>query len=337
MSDQPLVTVLLPVYNAEKYLQESVDSILGQTYRNLEIMAIDDGSTDSSPALLSGVSDERMNVVTNPQNLGLIRTLNRGIPLAKGKYIVRADADDICLPTRVEKQVAFMEANPDVGISGTGFGTFSDENALTENGCFSSDHNEILFKHLYQIHLMHGTSIWRKSVFIENDLQFDPDFSHAEDYDLFDRAGQITRLSNIPDVLYHIRLHDESICRKFNVIQNDNSTIIKKRGFVRLGLAVSEKQLELFRSVCHMDHNRSRGKETAVADLFLDMLKANRESQYLPQDMLIGWLTELWTGICLINIKHDNSILQLIKEHGISQFLPLDRLTKLKIRIKSVL
>lgn len=332
MVDNPLVTVLLPVYNGEEFLKEALDSILGQTYRNLEILAINDGSTDESLDLLNSIDDPRMRVVTNEQNLGLIGTLNKGIPLASGKYIVRADADDICLPERIEKQVQFMESNPNVGLSGTGFGTFGPGIELTENGFFHADDSEIRFRHLYQIHLMHGTSIWRTSVFMETGILFDPDFAHAEDYDLFDRISEHTKLSNIPDVLYHIRLHSESVSQKFDSVQEANSVRIKKRGFKRLGLEVNEAQLELFRDLCHHDHGKLKGSEKEVADTIVDVIEGNQEAKYFSQEFLTNRLSELWLGLYLNNASSDLS--RQLKGHSIHTILPVGALNKLKFQIK---
>src|SRR6187397_2012165 len=105
---EPLVTVLMSVYNAEKYLREAIDSILNQTYRNFEFIIINDASTDGSEAIINSYKDERIRLISNSQNLRLTASLNKGIDLAKGKYIARMDADDASLPERLQKQVTFM-------------------------------------------------------------------------------------------------------------------------------------------------------------------------------------------------------------------------------------
>ena len=112
MIRMPKVSILMPVYNAEKYLIEAVDSILNQTFRDWELIIINDGSTDRSRELLSQIADNRVIIVDNETNLGLINTLNKGINLCKGEYIARMDADDISTPERIEKQVQFMDSHP---------------------------------------------------------------------------------------------------------------------------------------------------------------------------------------------------------------------------------
>lgn len=115
----PEISVILPVYNAEKYIRNSIESILHQSFKDFELIIINDGSIDNSGAIISSFNDVRIHYYTNDTNLGLIKTLNKSINLSKGRYIARMDADDICMPNRFEKQVAFMESHPSVVLCGT--------------------------------------------------------------------------------------------------------------------------------------------------------------------------------------------------------------------------
>jgi glycosyltransferase involved in cell wall biosynthesis len=114
----PLVSVILPVYNAETYIAEAIESILTQSYKNLELILINDGSTDRSLDIMQSYADIRIQIISR-ENRGLVASLNEGIMKAKGKYIARMDADDISLPKRFEEQVAFLEMHPEVGLCGT--------------------------------------------------------------------------------------------------------------------------------------------------------------------------------------------------------------------------
>ena len=127
----PKVTVLMPIYNGERYLGEAIDSILGQTLRDFELLIIDDGSTDGSRGIIESYSDSRINLVRNDCNLGLVATLNRGLELSRGDYIARMDCDDIALPTRLEKQVQYMDHNPEVGLCGTCYQWFDEKSTKT--------------------------------------------------------------------------------------------------------------------------------------------------------------------------------------------------------------
>src|SRR2546423_6687976 len=116
---RPRVSVLMPVYDVAKYLREAIDSILGQTFTDFEFIIIDDASTDRSAEIINSYNDPRIRFIQNEKNVGLIATLNRGLDLAYGEYLARMDQDDVSLPERLAKQVAFMETASDVAASGT--------------------------------------------------------------------------------------------------------------------------------------------------------------------------------------------------------------------------
>src|SRR4051812_37233803 len=111
-SEHPPVTVLMPAYNAGLYIREAIDSVLNQSYEDFEFLIINDGSTDDTKAILDGYTDRRLKVV-HQENLQLVRTLNKGLSLAAGKWIARFDADDVCLPGRLAAQLEFISRNPD--------------------------------------------------------------------------------------------------------------------------------------------------------------------------------------------------------------------------------
>ena len=112
----PLVSIILPVYNCEKYIRKTIDSVFNQTYSNFELLVIDDGSTDTTLKIVQSFIDNRIQVIQFDKNKGLIEVLNHGIKIAKGKYIARLDGDDICLPTRLEKQVNWLEKNQKTAV-----------------------------------------------------------------------------------------------------------------------------------------------------------------------------------------------------------------------------
>ena len=118
MERVPKVTVLMPVYNGEKYLEEAIDSVLAQTLPDFEFLIIDDGSTDKTPQILKSYTDTRLRLF-HQNNRGLTRSLNKGIQFSGGEYVARMDADDIALPERLEKQVKFLDEHPEIGVVGS--------------------------------------------------------------------------------------------------------------------------------------------------------------------------------------------------------------------------
>lgn len=127
--EQPKITVLLPAYNAGPYIREAVDSVLRQTFTDFELIVINDGSKDDTAQILDSYTDPRMKVV-HQENMGLVRTLNKGLAMARGKWIARFDADDVCYPRRLEEQVAFMQRHPDYVLTG------SEADYMDEHGNF---------------------------------------------------------------------------------------------------------------------------------------------------------------------------------------------------------
>jgi glycosyltransferase involved in cell wall biosynthesis len=195
LSKNPKVTVLMPVYNGEKYLREAIESILNQTFIDFEFLIINDGSTDRSVEIIESYSDPRIRLVHNERNMKLIATLNKGLELARGEYIARMDCDDISLPERLAKQVAFMDANPEVGVLGTAFQTIDS----------------------------YGKSL--NSPILGG---YTPEAIHVEDYDLWRRLSGVTQFSNLQDVLIYLRKHDANVTRCCLAEHFKNAEIINR-------------------------------------------------------------------------------------------------------------
>ncbi|MDR0427020.1 MAG: glycosyltransferase [Dysgonamonadaceae bacterium] len=160
----PVVSVLMPVFNAEKYLNTAIDSILNQTYPDFELVIINDGSTDQSEQIILSYKDERISYHINPANEGLVNTLNKGIAFCSGKYIARMDADDISLPGRFEKQIRFLEKNPDVVM----VGGYMDK--INEKGKRKTKYNKAVPNHLIKDRLFFGNYFAHSSMMIRKDI-----------------------------------------------------------------------------------------------------------------------------------------------------------------------
>jgi len=215
LKTNPLVSVVLPVYNCEKYIKEAVTSVLEQTYSNLEIIIIDDCSTDKTSEILHSFKDERLIIARNEENLKIAKSLNKGMSLATGKYIARMDADDICHPTRFEKQVAFLEENKDTDILGTNI-VFIDDKSKVQGKFVSLPTGKHLTKFLLSRMsvIAHPTVMMRASV--RNDFEdlYKENYPHAEDYELWLRLSKKFNISNLNDYLLWYRIHPNSITQK---------------------------------------------------------------------------------------------------------------------------
>lgn len=221
----PKVTVLMSVYNGEKYLEEAIESILNQTYRDFEFIIINDGSTDGTSDILARYQqmDDRI-CIYNQENQGLIASLNRGCQLARGEYIARMDADDISLPERFARQVDYMEAHPEIGVLGTWIQYIGENGQIIGNECLPTAPGIIGW------HLIFGNCVAHSSVMMRRDIAervgfYHSDALHAEDYDLWNRASAITDIANLPEILVQHRLSDTSI--SFRHCETQEETVIK--------------------------------------------------------------------------------------------------------------
>jgi hypothetical protein len=205
----PTVSVVMSVYNAERFLREAVESILNQSFSDFEFIIVNDGSTDRTGAILQSYTDRRITVI-NQENAGVTKALNNGLALATGKYVARQDADDVSKPQRLEKQVAFMEGNPAVGLLGTRF-EFIDENGeVTRLGVLSTD-NKTLQQRLTVINqFSHGSVMIRKEA-LDKVGYFREFFRYAQDYDLWLRIADHYNVCNLPDYLFRYRELEQAI------------------------------------------------------------------------------------------------------------------------------
>lgn len=222
----PSVSVLMPVYNAEKYLSEAIDSILSQTFVNFEFVIIDDGSTDLSWRILQQCAekDARIKLFRNETNRGLVFTLNRGLELCSGTYIARMDADDISLPHRLDVQVNYLEKNATVGIVGSAF--------FKMTGHYLKCVKVPVMQHDIMTCLMFRNCISHPTIMIRNELikkykLYYPNVVWAEDYAFFVKCLPLFDIGNIDKALLKYRLHAEQVCFQQTVIQQENALKIK--------------------------------------------------------------------------------------------------------------
>lgn len=217
-----MISVVMPVYNGEKYLREAIDSILNQTCTDFEFIILNDASTDETEEIILSYDDPRIIYVKNETNLQTANTLNKGITLAKGKYIARMDADDISLPERFEKQVRFMEDNPDIDVCGSWIKRFGMQNMICR---VPETHDEIMTGLLFGCTFVHPAIMGKRSFFLEH--RYSEDYNRAEDYDLWVRTVKGSEFANLPDVLLLYRIHKEQAYKVFKDVQRMQTMQIK--------------------------------------------------------------------------------------------------------------
>jgi glycosyltransferase involved in cell wall biosynthesis len=215
---KPLVSVVMSVYNGEKYLREAVESILNQTFTDFEFIIVNDGSTDRSRDILESYADERI-ILIHQENAGLTRALNTGIARAHGTYIARQDADDVSKPERLEKQIAHLEANPRIGMLSTRF-EFIDAKGAVTRPCYVVSGNELLQERLIRINqFCHGAAVIRKEA-LEAVGGFREYFRYAQDHDLWLRIAEKYEIDNLPEFLFLYRELEEAISSEKILMQS---------------------------------------------------------------------------------------------------------------------
>jgi glycosyltransferase involved in cell wall biosynthesis len=216
----PKISVILPVFNAQTYLQESIESILSQTFTNFELIIINDGSTDQSLDIIQSYSDERIKLI-NQANAGLPISLNRAIAIAKGQYLARQDADDISLPSRLAEQAAYLDEHPACALLGSWANILMD-NSPTDRALQHPHLNgDIALKLLFFNCFVHSSVMIRKSALEKSGLYPEErDKFPPEDYDLWLRISKSFEVANIPKALLQYRELPNSISRtKLQIMQ----------------------------------------------------------------------------------------------------------------------
>lgn len=243
MQQNPKVTVLIPVYNGEKFLKETIQSILNQTYTNFELLIINDGSTDGSKSIILSFDDQRIRYLENEINLKLIATLNKGVELARGEYIARIDADDIAYPERLEKQVRFLDDNTEYGMVGSWCSVIDSDKQIK----YHTSHGDIVFAMATYCPFIHPSVMIRKSVISNYNVVFDSNYLHAEDYELWSRIVFDTKVANITEFLTGYREHEEQISSIFKLEQIEQANKIKNNFLSRIQQKSGIDLLPLFK------------------------------------------------------------------------------------------
>jgi len=216
MKKKPLISIVIPIYNSEKYIQECIDSILVQTFQDFEIIIVDDGSFDKSIERISSYNDDRIILIKNTHNY--IQSLNIGMNRAQAKYIARMDSDDIMLPNRLELQYNFMETHLDVDVCGGGAHYFGNSNMDLKP---ISSHNDIILNLILSNSLIHPTVIMKRKIIslfphIDGIYEcYNPLYIYAEDYKLWtDLSIKGCRFFNIPEIILQYRVGPQQVTNR---------------------------------------------------------------------------------------------------------------------------
>lgn len=301
MSTTPRVTVLIPVYNRVRYVGTAIESILAQRFTDFELLLIDDGSTDGSLlALKQYTSDPRVRIVSNEPNLGIPRTRNKGIALARGEYVAMLDSDDYAYPTRVGKQVEFLDRHPDYALVGTWTAGMTDAGQfLHKFRTIPVSPEEVRVRLLFQCCPAQSSVMARTHLLRQ--YQYREDYTVSSDYDLWMRLAQRYQLGNLPTVLVRSRMHKDRITReKAELVQTTCLSIIEPQ-LTALGVTFTPADAERHFLLLRMAKRRFVPHREYVewADTWLQKLHtANQRTCRYARLVFFRQLGQIWLFVC---------------------------------------
>ena len=274
-SPEPRVSVVMSVYNGKRFLPASIESILGQGFRDFEFLIVDDGSTDGSGNILRQHADRdpRIKLIQNDRNIGLTRSLNRALPLCRGGLIARHDSDDISRPQRLADQVAFLDANPSYGLLGSSFDTINETGEVMGHVSVVEADREIRQEILFKNPFCHGSVMFRRSL-LEISL-YDETITYAQDYALWSKYIHHTKAHNLQPPLVCYRVYENNISSKQKLEQDRSAEMTALKNISEVLDSSSEKiDLNTMRSIyfCKLDQDIVEIKKSQVY-LYLDLLR----------------------------------------------------------------
>jgi glycosyltransferase involved in cell wall biosynthesis len=312
----------MPCFNVEKYVAEAIESILNQTYGNFELLILDDCSTDRTAEIVKGFADKRIVYHKNKTNLGLSENLNVGIRLAKGEYIARMDGDDVSLPQRLETQINYLNTHPEIGLCSTAMELFSNKN---ETWIRSQNPEEVKITMLFFSPILHASSMWRKMLFMDNDLFYRQETFPAEDYDLWTRAAFYCQMVNLPDVLYRYRIHG------IQVTETNPHTAEKVRqvrqNYIKHALpALNNEDIDYFVTEIASGNGNFSTKEDCLnaKNVIVRFIEANKSANFFDHNLLKYRLKRYWQNRVFDSIKTNKTPdVKLLKELRLKQMIKM--------------
>jgi glycosyltransferase involved in cell wall biosynthesis len=283
-----LVSVIIPTYNAQFYIKEAVLSILEQSYDNLQILILDDGSTDDTVSLIRSFNDSRIEIHCSTQNWGQAFQLNLGISLAKGEFIAIMHADDIALKDKLLKQIEFLNRHPLIGVCGCFVNLFGDKYGIWSYPESNQSCKNML---LNSVPFAHSTVVIRSSVIKQLNCLYEQDMVPAEDYDLWIKLATKTEFANLQEPLLNYRIHQNQIGHTENDKLENVFIEIRKRLIKSFFKIENEQQINGCLMALYYYESVTETKNVTDAISFL--WKKNKETQFFSDSFFKGRLRHI--------------------------------------------
>jgi len=322
-----LVSVLMPVYNSEDYLDTAIMSVLNQTFNNFEFLIINDCSTDNSLNLISSYTDDRIRVFSMKENSGISETLNFGLSKARGRYVVRMDSDDICLPNRIKKQVEFLENNKNYALCGSNYKILNTEYKVN----LPENHDLIKVYLLKNCCIAHPTVVFRKSILEQNKLLYSKENEPAEDYNLWVKLILKGKFYNIQEELLEYRVHEKQISQKNKIAQDRKSFEVKidylksfYKSLTKNEVTLLEKHFIKKKKIEELDIKK-------LKNFLIKIKKANKKERFCDENNFKKIYTSELENTFLTSLFSKNDRYTLM---DFIYYLKIERKYKLKLNLK---
>lgn len=282
----PLVSVLMAAHNEEEHVGHAAKSILTQTVTDLELIVVDDGSTDGTPGILRSIQDPRLHLFRAETNLGRSSARNWALEKAQGSYLAFMDADDISLPGRLETQLQFLKARPEIDVCATALTTFGGD--AEEIWRPPGNPERIRAQLLFECPLFLPTALFHREVFENPRIRFNPEFNDAEDYDFWTRLSCHVKIANLQEVFYRYR-YDPKRRAQDREKKRQESIQVQKRELKALGIVPTPRELHLLSAMSKPPgYVLKSSRDVAELISWLDLLLAsNREKNVYSQQALL--------------------------------------------------
>lgn len=304
----------MPVFNAGQFLGLAIDSILNQTFTDFEFIIINDGSTDDSELIIQSYADKRIRYCSNPINLGIVETLNKGIDLAQGKYLARMDADDISLPERFEKQFRFMEDNPQIAVCGSQAFLINASGIKTEHTPFPLSDKGIKSQLLFYNTFIHPTTFFKTEVIKK--YKYQADYHYAEDYYLLSQIAARYPMANHAEQLLLYRVHElNTTSTKTKEMKQAHIKVIDYQLSVLLRKKITPSFLAQMYSLT--SHNIKAYSVPIYKNVLNTLLNANRLNHIYDNQTFHDMLHLYWYNI-LLEIGKKNAFFNFLSSPVLS-------------------
>jgi glycosyltransferase involved in cell wall biosynthesis len=337
-SSLPLVSVVLPVYNAGPYLGEAIQSILNQTLKELELLVVDDCSTDDSLAVARRyeAADPRVRVLASPINHGRSFVDNWGQDEARAAYIAKMDADDVARPHRLQTQYDFLESHPEVALTSSNLQTFGESNTVFTYPLSADEVRSFL---LFNMPVGNPAAFFRRSLITEHGLRYDENIKETfgEDYEFVARVARVATIVNQPEILLNYRTFPASMKADFHARRTEKSNQIRERVLRQAGFTFSQREMHVHNTIAHYPFQLGDITLTEIHAWLLNLLSQNEQIKYAKSAAFRQVLADQWFRTCYHNPDRSTDNYQTYYGASLSQSNKLVPKLKLKFWIKNKL